>query len=140
MTSAAVKKEIERLREDIRRHDRLYYLDARPEISDVEYDRLMRRLRDLEDAHPDLRTADSPTQRVSGTATTDFKPVRHAVPMLSLDNTYNPDELIEWRDRVAKLLGPEEKPGYVVELKVDGLGLALLYEKGRLVRAATRGD
>ena len=95
MTSAAVKKEIEDLRRDLRRHDRLYYLDARPEISDVEYDRLMRRLRDLEDAHPALRTADSPTQRVSGAATTDFKPVRHAVPMLSLDNTYSESELRE---------------------------------------------
>lgn len=135
----AVRKEAEDLRREIRRHDRLYYVEARPEIADVDYDRLLQRLKKIEETHPALRTEDSPTQRVGGAAASDFRPVRHAVPMLSLDNTYSTEELTEWRDRVVKGLGGET-PAYVVELKVDGLSLALLYEHGRLVRAATRGD
>jgi DNA ligase (NAD+) len=128
------------LRAELRRHDRLYYLDARPEIADVEYDRLLQKLKDLEHDHPELITPDSPTQRVGGAGTTDFRPVRHSVPMLSLDNTYNESDLTEWRDRVIKGLPPGSTPAYVVELKIDGVGLALLYENGLLVRAATRGD
>lgn len=128
------------LRAEIRRHDRLYYLDARPEIADAEYDRLLQKLKDLEQAHPELITPDSPTQRVGGPGLTDFRPVRHSVPMLSLDNTYTESDLVEWRDRVLKGLPPGSTPAYVVELKIDGVGLALLYEKGLLVRAATRGD
>lgn len=128
------------LRAEIRRHDRLYYVEARPEIADVEYDRLLRQLKDLETAHPDLVTPDSPTQRVGGMVTTDFQPVKHSVPMLSLDNTYTETDLLEWRDRVIKGLPPGETPAYVVEPKIDGVSLALLYENGLLVRAATRGD
>src|SRR5262249_33899089 len=102
--------------------------------------RLMKRLQELEAAHPSLAVPDSPTRRVGGSAVTDFAPVKHAVPMLSLDNTYSVDDLKEWHDRVLKGLATGEKPAYTVELKVDGLGLALIYENGVLVRAATRGD
>jgi DNA ligase (NAD+) len=130
----------EALRSEIRRHDRLYYADARPEIADVEYDRLLQQLKDIETAHPELITPDSPTQRVGGTVSGDFLPVQHSVPMLSLDNTYTETDLTEWRDRVMKGLPPGETPAYMAELKIDGVGLALLYENGVLVRAATRGD
>ena len=92
-------QEITKLREEIRRHDFLYYVEADPEISDTEYDRLMRRLADLEKARPELASADSPTQRVGGFAPTDFAPVRHLPPMLSLDNTYNPDEFMDGKPR-----------------------------------------
>lgn len=130
----------EALRQEIRRHDRLYYVDARPEISDGEYDQLFLQLKEWEAAHPELVTPDSPTQRVGGTATADFRPVTHSVPMLSLDNAFTDADLSEWKDRVAKGLSPDEKVTYTVELKIDGVGLALLYENGVLVRAATRGD
>lgn len=132
--------EIERLRREIAEHDRRYYLEDNPVISDTEYDRLMRRLQELEAENPDLVTADSPTQRVSGGVSSDFKPVRHAVPMLSLDNTYNEEEIRAWHDRVLKLLPPGEKPTYVVEAKIDGLSCSLTYEDGVLARGATRGD
>ncbi|MBP9128401.1 MAG: NAD-dependent DNA ligase LigA [Elusimicrobia bacterium] len=132
--------EAERLRAQLRRHDRLYYVEARPEIADAEYDRLLRRLKEIESLQPDLATPDSPTRRVGGGVSTDFQPVAHAVPMLSLDNTYSESDLEDWRDRVLKGLPPGEKPAFVAELKIDGLGLSLLYENGVLVRAATRGD
>lgn len=140
LPAVPLASEAHRLRAEIRRHDRLYYVESRPEIADAEYDRLMRRLQEIESLHPDLRTPDSPTQRVGGAVSTDFQPVAHAVPMLSLDNTYSETDLSDWRDRVLKGLPPGEQPSYVVELKIDGLGLALLYENGVLVRAATRGD
>lgn len=132
--------EAEELRAQLRRHDRLYYIESRPEIADVEYDRLLRRLNEIESLRPDLKTPDSPTQRVGGSVSADFQPVAHAVPMLSLDNTYTETDLSDWRDRVIKGLPSGEKPSFVAELKIDGLGLALLYEDGVLVRAATRGD
>ncbi|MBK8575823.1 MAG: hypothetical protein IPN90_09150 [Elusimicrobia bacterium] len=135
-----LRAQAEALRSEIRRHDRLYYVDARPEIADVEYDRLLQQLNVLESDYPDLLTPDSPTQRVGGTASAEFQPVQHSVPMLSLDNTYSETDLSEWRDRILKGLPPGERPTYMVELKIDGVGLALLYEKGVLVRAATRGD
>ena len=135
-----LKAQAEALRAEIRRHDRLYYVEARPEIADAEYDRLIRELKVIEEAHPDLLTPDSPTQRVGGTAASDFQSVKHAVPMLSLDNTYTETDLLEWRDRVVKGLPPAETPAFVVEPKIDGLSLALLYENGLLIRAATRGD
>lgn len=138
--NASLQAQADALRADIRRHDRLYYVEARPEIADAEYDRLLRRLADLEAAHPELITPDSPTQRVGGTVTSDFPPVKHSVPMLSLDNTYTETDLVEWRDRVEKGLPPGESPAFVVEPKIDGVSLALLYENGLLVRAATRGD
>jgi DNA ligase (NAD+) len=136
----SLRKEAEKLRRDIDRHNRLYYVQDDPEISDQEFDRLMKRLQALEAAHPALATPDSPTRRVGGTAVTDFAPVKHRVPMLSLDNTYSVEDLREWHDRVMKGLAAGETPAYTVELKIDGLGLALLYEDGVLVRAATRGD
>jgi len=133
------KQELETLRKEINRHDHLYYVLDRPEISDRDYDRLMERLQKLEEKHPDWVTPDSPTQRVGGKASEKFDPVEHTVPMLSLDNTYSVDEVKEFHQRVAKTLGTDEVE-YVVELKIDGLGVTLAYENGRFVQGATRGD
>ena len=127
------------LREELQRHERLYYQDAKPEISDREFDRLMAELQGLETEHPELRTADSPTQRVGGEPTEGFDQVAHQPPMLSLDNTYDHDELEEWFGRLERLL-PEEEFEFVCELKVDGVSLSLLYEDGVLTQAATRGN
>jgi len=134
-----VEKQVLRLRAEIRRHDYLYYVLSKPEISDREYDKLFAELKALEEGHPELATADSPTQRVSGQPLEGFATVRHAVAMLSMDNTYNADELRAFDERVRKQL---EGQGYdyVVELKIDGLAISLRYEDGRLVTAATRGD
>ncbi len=136
---ADVTKRIEKLRAEIRRHDYLYYVLAQPEISDRRYDKLFAELKALEEAHPDLITPDSPTQRVSGQPLEGFETVRHAVPMLSMDNTYNADELRAFDERVAKGLGTKNYD-YVVELKIDGVAISLRYERGALVRGATRGD
>lgn len=136
---SAVSKRIERLRETIRHHDYRYYVLSQPEISDVEYDVLLRELTALETRHPSLVTPDSPTQRVGGTPDEAFRSVRHAIPMLSLDNAFSEDELIAWHQRVMKGL-PSHAPSYTVELKIDGVGLALTYERGLLAQAATRGD
>lgn len=136
--TTSVQREIEQLREQIERHNYLYYVKAEPEISDQEFDALLRRLSDLEEAHPELITPDSPTQRVGGQPLGEFATVEHRVPMLSMDNTYNPQELREFHDRVVKLLG--ENPVYVAEPKIDGVSISLLYEKGLFVRGATRGD
>ena len=130
------------LRQEIEDHDRRYYVDARPTIGDQEYDALFRELRDLEAAHPELITPDSPTQRVGGKATDGFAQVRHAVPMLSLDNLFAKeglDGLKKWITTVEKLL-PSEPLEWLVEPKVDGLAVSLRYEDGRLVSGATRGD
>ncbi|MCS6978103.1 MAG: NAD-dependent DNA ligase LigA [Gemmatales bacterium] len=135
----AVRKRVEQLREEIRHHDYLYYVEAAPVISDLEYDRLVQELKDLEAKYPELVTPDSPTQRVGGQPLEGFRPVRHVVPMLSIDNTYSEAELREFDHRVRKLLAGE-RPEYVVEQKVDGVSVALVYEKGRLVLGATRGD
>ncbi|MBI5623924.1 MAG: NAD-dependent DNA ligase LigA [Elusimicrobia bacterium] len=140
MTAKAVLAEIERLRREIREHDRRYYILDRPEVSDAEYDSLMRALKELEAAHPEAVTPDSPTQRVGGAASSDFKPVAHSGPMLSLENAVSEGEFRDWAARVAKGLGPGERPEYVIEPKIDGLSCALTYENGRLVRGATRGD
>ncbi len=134
-----LEKQIEDLREILRHHDYLYYgLDA-PEASDAQYDTWMRELRALEDTHPELRTPDSPTQRVGGKPKEGFAKVPHSRPMLSLDNVYDEEELREWDRRVRELAGVEEV-AYACELKLDGLSLALTYEGGRLVRGVTRGD
>jgi len=138
--SAAVRRRHEQLCAEIERHSRLYYVDAAPEISDVEFDALMHELEGIEKQYPSLATPDSPTLRVGGEPLAGFETVEHAVPMLSIDNTYNEAELREFDDRVRKGLGPGEKPKYVVELKVDGVAISLRYEKGTLSRAATRGD
>ena len=139
MTPAA---RIEALRDRIRHHERLYYEQDAPAITDAEFDALMRELRALEQAHPDLVTADSPTQRVGGQPVEGFQTVAHRAPMLSLDNAYSDDELREFDERVRRGLGLEEgmAVGYVAELKIDGLGIALTYDQGVLVRGATRGD
>jgi DNA ligase (NAD+) len=134
-----IKKEIEDLRNIIRYHSNLYYnLDA-PEISDAEYDRLMRRLIELEEKHPELITPDSPTQKVGGQPATEFKTVEHTIPMLSLANAFSPEDLRAFDKRVRSALKQNEVE-YVAELKIDGLAVSLLYEKGILVRGATRGD
>jgi DNA ligase (NAD+) len=136
---ADVRRRVERLRKEIRRHDRLYYVLARPEISDAEYDALLRELRRLEEQHPALVTPESPTRRVAGSAARAFAPVAHRVAMLSLDNAMGADELRAFTDRVRRALGTAGVT-WVAEPKVDGLGIALLYRRGRLVRGATRGD
>jgi DNA ligase (NAD+) len=134
-----VSKQIERLREEIRQHDYLYYVLNQPRISDRQYDRLFAELKKLEAANPNLITADSPTQRVSEKPLEGFASVRHAVPMLSMDNTYNADELRAFDERVAKQLVSRDYD-YVIELKIDGLAISLRYEGGTLVTAATRGN
>ena len=135
-----IRQEIERLRQEIRRHDYLYYVLAQPEISDYEYDQLMKRLEELERQYPEFITPDSPTQRVSGEPTKEFPVVRHRKPMLSLANTYNEDEVRDFDRRVRSLLQPGESYEYVCELKIDGVAMSLIYENGVLVRGATRGD
>ena len=140
MAKDDVRRELETLRAEIDRHNRLYYLDAAPEISDREYDRLMERLTEIEAAHPELVTDDSPTQRVGGAPLEQFATVVHAVPMLSIDNTYNHDEVREWDARVRRGLNAGEPVRYVVELKVDGVAVSVRYEGGRFVLGATRGD
>jgi len=132
-------KEIEKLRQKIRRHDHLYYALDRPEISDREYDRLMEQLKALEAEHPESITPDSPTQRVGGKLSEKFEPVSHKTPMLSLDNTYNIGDVRDFHHRVVKNLGTDQVE-YVVELKFDGLGVTLTYEHGKFVQGATRGD
>jgi DNA ligase (NAD+) len=139
MTRADAAQRITELREQIHHHDYRYYVDARPEISDAEYDALMRELKGLEAEFPDLVTADSPTQRVAGAAIDAFQPVEHRVAMLSLDNAVSPDDLREFAARLARAL-PGQRVTYVCEPKIDGLGVALLYARGRFVRGATRGD
>lgn len=137
--TAKIRKRIATLRRDIARHDRLYFQDAAPEITDTAYDALVAELRQLEAAHPEYATPDSPTQRPGGAPDAAFPTVRHAVPMLSLDNTYDVDEVREFHTRVVGLLGGTE-PAYVVEPKLDGVAVSLLYEKGKYRRAVTRGD
>jgi DNA ligase (NAD+) len=130
---------IDELREAIHRHNYLYYVENRPEISDAEYDRLWKELVGLEQAHPELVTADSPTQSPGGRRAEAFAPVEHLVAMLSLDNATRPDDLREFETRVRRAL-PQAKLDFVCEPKIDGLGVALLYERGRFTRGATRGD
>jgi len=130
---------IEQLRREIRRHDRLYYVEARPEISDRQYDRLMEQLKQLEAKHPELITPDSPTQRVAGEPIEGFRTVQHAQPMLSIDNTYSAAELAEFDNRVRRALG-DQAFHYLVDPKIDGVAVSLRYESGVLVLAASRGD
>ena len=138
-----VAQQLADLREQIRHHDRLYYVEAAPEISDLAYDRLLEQLRQLEQAHPGLVTPDSPTQRVGGEPVSDLQPVRHRLPMLSIDNTYSTSDLKAWGKRTEKLLrdGGDARPiEWVLELKIDGVAVALTYEAGQLSLAATRGN
>jgi len=139
MTHADAKKRHAELAEEIRRHDYAYYVEARPTISDPDYDRLYRELIDLEAEFPGLQTDHSPSQRVGGAPIAGFKAVQHLRPMMSLDNTYSQDEVRQFITRVQKLL-PEEKLEWTVEPKIDGVAVNLRYEQGRLTVAATRGD
>jgi len=136
--SKAAQKHRE-LVEQIRKLDRAYYEEAQPLVSDEEYDRLYRELLDLETAHPELRTADSPSQRVGGTPLPHFTSVAHAIPMQSLDNTYSATELEAFVDRIQKAL-EGEKLGFVIEPKIDGVAVSIRYEKGKFVQGLTRGD
>ena len=144
MAETSAAKKIEKLRDELRRHEHLYYVLDAPEITDAEYDALMNELKRLEAAHPELVTPDSPTQRVGGKPAEGFKKVQHSRPMLSLDNAYSAEELADWDRRVRELAGnlPVE---YTAELKLDGLSVALHYEPGadggaRLATGLTRGD
>jgi DNA ligase (NAD+) len=139
MEEKEAAKRIRELRGEIRKHDRLYYEEAAPVISDREYDRLYRELVDLEKQFPDLVTPDSPTQRVGGKPLEAFAQIQHRVPMLSLDNTYSEGEVANFYKRITRLL-PNEKIPVVIEPKVDGVAVSLLYANGRLRHAATRGD
>src|SRR5213594_4849669 len=139
MEEKEAAKRIQQLREEIRKHDRLYYEEAAPIISDREYDRLYKELVDLEAKFPDLVTPDSPTQRVGGKPLQAFAQIQHRVPMLSLDNTYSEDEVANFYKRITRLL-PDERIPMVIEPKVDGVAVSVMYEKGRLKYAATRGD
>ncbi len=134
-----IKKEIEDLRTLIRHHEYRYYVLDNPEISDGEFDQLMNRLKEMEKAHPELATPDSPTQRVGGEPAKQFPPFRHRVPMLSLDNSYSYDELREFDRRVREVSG-RNREKYVVEHKLDGLSFSLHYEDGLLTHGVTRGD
>ncbi len=139
MTIDDIKNKIERLRQDICLHDYKYYVENKPEISDQQYDNLIARLKDLEKEYPQLISKDSPTQKVGEQVLSGFKKIRHVSRMLSMDNTYSADELREFDKRVKKNL-PDENIEYVVELKIDGASVSLVYEKGIFKAGATRGD
>ena len=134
-----IRREVDTLRDQIHQHDYRYYVLNQPEVSDAEYDELLQRLQDLEGRYPKLVTSDSPTQRVGGIPDEAFRPIRHRVPMLSLDNSYTIEELVAWQERVVKGLKGTTHT-YTAELKIDGVGLALSYARGLLTQAATRGD
>jgi DNA ligase (NAD+) len=137
-----IKRTIEKLRDEIRRHDHLYYVLDKPEISDFEYDKLFRQLKDLEEKHPELITPDSPTQRVGGEPLRSFKTITHKVPLLSLANAFTDEELDEFDKRVGQGLGTRDKDlvDYVCELKMDGLAVSLEYKNGVFIKGSTRGD
>src|SRR5213083_3446563 len=139
MKRKEAERNIAQLREEVSKHDRLYYEEAAPVISDREYDRLYKELADLETQFPDLVTPDSPTQRVGGKPLKAFEQVAHLIPMLSLDNTYSEEEVKNFYTRIQRLL-PNEKIPVIIEPKVDGVAVSLIYENGKLRQAATRGD
>lgn len=135
-----IYKEIEKIRNQIRDADYRYYVLSEPEISDKEYDNLLKDLKELEQKYPQFITSDSPTQRVSGGLLKGFPTVKHTVKMLSLDNTYSIEELKNWRERIGRLTKNSRNIDYLVELKIDGISCSLTYKEGRLTTAATRGD
>jgi DNA ligase (NAD+) len=137
--AVSAEKRVAQLRKQIREHDRKYYVEAAPEISDTEYDRLMNELKQLESDHPDLVTPDSPTQRVAERPVDHLPEVAHRLPMLSIDNTYSIEEVKKWEERTIKLLEGEQIE-WVLELKIDGAAVSLTYEEGVLTQALTRGD
>ena len=128
------------LREQLDQHDYRYYVLNEPSVPDAEYDRLMKELRDIEAAHPELVTADSPTQRVSGSASSEFGEVQHTIPMLSLNNGFTDEDLIDFDRKVRERLGTEGPIDYSATPKLDGLAISVLYRDGVYARAATRGD
>ena len=134
-----VRKEVEQLRDEIRQHDHRYYVDSAPIISDLEYDRLLEKLKQFERQHPELITPDSPTQRIGDQPVSDLNQVDHRLPMLSIDNTYSVEDLRKYGQRITKLLDGEE-PEWVVELKIDGVAVSLAYQQGQLDFALTRGN
>ncbi|CCK15395.1 DNA ligase [Cronobacter universalis NCTC 9529] len=136
----SIEEKLTQLRTTLRHHEFLYHVMDAPEVPDAEYDRLMRELRALEEAHPELVTPDSPTQRVGAAPLTEFSQVRHEVPMLSLDNVFDEASFLAFNKRVQDRLKSTDALVYCCELKLDGLAVSLLYENGLLVRAATRGD
>src|SRR5262249_23034311 len=135
-----VEKKVEHLRDEIRRHEHLYYVLDAPEISDADFDLLMQQLKKLEAAHPELVTPDSPTQRVGGKPREGFVKVEHSRPMPSIDNAVSEEEASNWDRRVGELAGSSNNIEYVCELKLDGMSLALTYEDAVLARGVTRGD
>ena len=139
MASDVVQR-LEELRAEITRHNQLYFAEDAPELSDADYDALKRELLSIEEQHPELVTADSPSRRVGGAPSALFAPVRHVVPMMSLDNAFDVGELQAWVDRMARLVPEVTDVDFVCELKIDGLAVSLTYDDGRFVRAATRGD
>ncbi len=142
MDEASAQQRVQELRDAIRRHDRLYYVKAQPEISDREYDALLEELKDLEREFPSLQTPDSPTQRVGDAPVEHLESVEHRVPMLSIDNTYSLDDLAAYFERTEKQLRAlgEETSEWVMEYKIDGVAASLIYEQGQLVRGVTRGN
>ena len=139
MTKADIRKQAEELRKEIVYHESKYYVENNPEISDYEFDQLMKQLKELEAAHPDLITPDSPTQRVGELPVEGFATAMHRTPMISLDNAYNFEELDAFHERVVKIIG-NRKFEYVAELKIDGTSISMVYENGHFARAVTRGD
>ena len=139
MNKSSAKEKINLLRDQINYHNRKYYVEDAPSISDYDYDQLINKLKKLEQEHPELIIPESPTRRVGGEPAEEFKTVEHSIPMLSLDNTYSKEELADFDKRARKGLD-ENDIEYVVELKIDGLGVSLVYENGILIRGATRGD
>ena len=135
-----VIENIENLRAKIRYHDGKYYVENMPEISDYEYDQLIKELEKLESAYPQLITPDSPTQRVSGEPVSEFTSIEHRIPMLSIENTYSEEELREFDKRIRRILKNVDQIEYVVELKIDGIAITLWYENGIFMRGATRGN
>ena len=135
----SVQKEIEQLRQQLEHHNRLYYIKAKPEISDREFDKLMKRLEQLEEEHPEYDSPDSPTKKVGGAPIEGFQTVAHRVPMLSIDNIFELDGLNDFETRICKLLG-EEQVELTAEYKIDGVAVSLVYENGHLVQGVTRGD
>jgi DNA ligase (NAD+) len=133
------EQKIEKLRKDITHHEKRYYVDNNPQISDFEFDMLVKKLEELEKQFPELVTPESPTQRVGEQPVSGFASVEHSTPMLSLDNCYSFEELKEFEERIKKII-PDEKIEYVAELKIDGLGISVIYREGNFARAVTRGD
>lgn len=135
-----IQSKLIRLRNELHEHNRLYYIEDAPIISDFEFDALLRELQDLENRYPEFYDSNSPTQRVGGGVTKNFNTIAHRYPMYSLSNTYTKEELVQWEERIKKILGEEAEVSYTCELKFDGASISLTYEQGSLIQALTRGD